>query len=179
MSVSDHSKLSTFHQQLPLDRLLPLDPLSVRATVSKAFDTLTDLHSLQESSVESRCLQAQHCLALADHFKELACQLCQTPRCELQQLNMPFKPMLTKPQDTLVPHNLNQPPFDKPSRKRKSHEFTPLFEPMLKIFFKISHILELPKVKPPPNPLPSGYQPDRHCLYNQSQGHSIDDCHNF
>jgi hypothetical protein len=108
IAISDPSEPLTFNQHPPPEGPLLPDPLSIRAIISKALNTLSHLCNPQESSFESRCLQARHCLDLANHFEQLAHQLCQSLGGESQQLNKLSEPMLTKPQGTSLSSSSNQ-----------------------------------------------------------------------
>jgi hypothetical protein len=170
MSISNQPESSTNNQQ-PLDfnPILP-EPFPVRSIISKALSTLSDLCSPQGSTSEARLLQAQQCLSLASQFQVLACQLHLGLVCQPQQQNMPSEPPRSNP-STLDYPLLNQLPPE-----WQAYKFTPLFEPPSKIFPKILHLLDLPEVKLPSNPLPPHYQPDQLFFYHRTAGHHTDHC---
>jgi hypothetical protein len=61
--------------------------------------------------------------------------------------------------------------------ERRQRQFTHLVEPLSTIFPRVETLLQLPPIKPTPNPLPRGYAPDSYCSFHRTAGHSTDNCY--
>ena len=55
--------------------------------------------------------------------------------------------------------------------------FTPLGESLGSFFPKVVHLLTLPKIRPPPDPLPVWYRAHLFCSFHRALGHSTGHCH--
>ena len=62
-------------------------------------------------------------------------------------------------------------------RRRKESEFTPLLEPLNAVFLKVASLLELPEIRPPPDPLPQWYKASMFCKFHRASGHSTNKCY--
>lgn len=65
-----------------------------------------------------------------------------------------------------------------PFEEKKKRKFTPLpYSYKYVINYLVNKgLLQLLKSRPPPNPLPPGYDATKHCQFHQTLGHPVDKC---
>ena len=91
----------------------------------------------------------------------------------------PLKPPLDTPPVGPVHHfalaRQGSPPKERRGRRAKS-DYALLVAPLSIVFPKVAPYLSLPKVRPPPDPLPHWYDAGLYCAYHWATGHTTDGC---
>ena len=60
--------------------------------------------------------------------------------------------------------------------RRQPSEFTPLGQSLSSLLPRVAHLLTLPEVCPPLDPLPWGYRTNLFCKFHRASGHSTNIC---
>ena len=90
-----------------------------------------------------------------------------TPRTHTLQITPAAQPVYPAP-----PIWQGRPGQGRPQRPQRN--YTPLVEPLSAVFSKVMSLLRLPKVRPPPSPLPHWYHTNLYCSFHRATGHSTD-----